>query len=99
MNLRHTLAVLLFGAAALAFAGSEAKFPKPTSSTVAISSPESEQQMMIEGEKRYRANCGRCHQPPLKFPPRAMTTTIRHMRVRALLTDEDVKYIVHYMTH
>jgi cytochrome c5 len=99
MNLPHTLAVLLFGAAALAFAGSEAKFPKPTSSTVAISSPESDQQMMIEGEKRYRANCGRCHQPPLKLPPRAMATTIRHMRVRALLTDEDVKYIVHYMTH
>ena len=98
-NLRHTLAVLLFGAVAFAFAGSEAKFPKPASSAAAISSPESDQLMMIEGEKRYRANCGRCHQPPPKFPPRAMATTIRHMRVRALLTDEDMKYIVHYMTH
>jgi cytochrome c5 len=52
----------------------------------------------FEGEKRYRANCGRCHMAPHKFPPRMMATIERHMRVRATLTDEDVKYIVRYMT-
>jgi hypothetical protein len=54
---------------------------------------------MVEGEKRYRANCGRCHQAPHKFPPRAMATAIRHMRVRAMLTEDDVKYVTYYMTH
>lgn len=54
---------------------------------------------MIEGEKRYRANCGRCHQPPHKFPPRAMATAVRHMQVRAMLTEDDVKYLLYYMTH
>jgi cytochrome c5 len=51
-----------------------------------------------EGEKRYRANCGRCHMAPHKYPPRMMATIERHMRVRATLTEEDVKYIVRYMT-
>lgn len=52
----------------------------------------------LEGEKRFRTNCGRCHQPPHKFPPRVMATAIRHMRVRAMLTDEDMKLILRYMT-
>src|SRR5271169_4174007 len=43
----------------------------------------------LEGEKRFRTNCGRCHQAPHKFPPRTMATVIRHMRVRAMITDED----------
>ena len=52
----------------------------------------------LEGEKRFRTNCGRCHQPPHKFPPRVMATAIRHMRVRAMITDEDMKLILRYMT-
>ena len=52
----------------------------------------------FEGEKRYRANCGRCHMAPHKFPPRMMATIVRHMRVRATITDEDMKFILRYMT-
>ena len=51
-----------------------------------------------EWEQRFRENCGRCHQPPHKFPPRVMAAAIRHMRVRALLTDEDMRLILNYMT-
>jgi cytochrome c5 len=42
----------------------------------------------VEGEKRFRTNCGRCQ----------MATIVRHMRVRALITDEDMRYILAYMT-
>ena len=52
----------------------------------------------LEGEKRFRANCGRCHQTPHKFPPRVMAAAIRHMRVRAMITDEDMRLILRYMT-
>jgi cytochrome c5 len=52
----------------------------------------------FEGEKRYRANCGRCHMAPHKFPPRMMATIVRHMRVRATITDEDMRVILQYMT-
>jgi mono/diheme cytochrome c family protein len=54
--------------------------------------------MRLEGEQRFRANCGRCHAPPHKFPPRMMTTIVRHMRVRATITDEDMRLILYYMT-
>ena len=52
----------------------------------------------IEGEKRFHANCGRCHAPPGKFPPRMMATIVRHMRVRAMLTDQDMRLILKLMT-
>jgi mono/diheme cytochrome c family protein len=54
--------------------------------------------LRLEGEKRFRINCGRCHQPPHKFPPRVMAAAIRHMRVRAMITDEDMRLILRYMT-
>jgi len=62
----------------------------PDSSTV--------QDRRLEGELRFRANCGRCHAAPRKFPPRLMATVVRHMRVRATLTDEDTRLILNYMT-
>jgi len=53
---------------------------------------------LLEGEKRFATNCGRCHQAPHKFPPRMMATIVRHMRVRATITDEDMRLILRYMT-
>ena len=50
------------------------------------------------GEQRFRSNCGRCHAAPQKFPPRAMATVLRHMRVRATITDEDMRAVLFYMT-
>jgi hypothetical protein len=52
----------------------------------------------FQGEQRFRANCGRCHAAPQKFPPRMMATVLRHMRVRATITDEDRRLILFYMT-
>jgi mono/diheme cytochrome c family protein len=57
-----------------------------------------ERELRLEGEKRFRTNCGRCHQAPHKFPPRVMAAAIRHMRVRAMITDEDMRLILKYMT-
>jgi mono/diheme cytochrome c family protein len=66
--------------------------------TVAAAAAQSEEAMRAEGEKRFSANCGRCHQSPHKFPPRMMATIVRHMRVRATITDEDMRLILLYMT-
>jgi len=54
--------------------------------------------MRFQGEQRFRANCGRCHAAPHKFPPRIMATVVRHMRVRATITDEDMRLVLFYMT-
>ena len=54
--------------------------------------------MRVDGEQRFRANCGRCHAAPHNFPPRMMSTIVRHMRVRATITDEDMRLVLFYMT-
>ncbi len=74
-----------------------------TASKTAVAQPtpsrqEDEDALRLEGEKRFHDNCGRCHQAPHKLPPRMMATAIRHMRVRATITDEDMRVILHYMT-
>jgi hypothetical protein len=77
--------------------------PAPTSST-AVADGKSHAQIRpelsprIEGERRFRQNCGRCPLAPQKYPPRMMATILRHMRVRATITDEDAKIILRYMT-
>jgi mono/diheme cytochrome c family protein len=60
--------------------------------------PEDLEHLRFEGERRFRANCGRCHMAPEKFPPRMMRTIVRHMRVRATITDADMRSILYYMT-
>ncbi|HZQ20837.1 MAG TPA: hypothetical protein VFA90_19265 [Terriglobales bacterium] len=54
---------------------------------------------MIEGQKRFLTNCGRCHQSPHLFSPREMSMAVRHMRVRAMLTQQDMDYVLYYVTH
>ena len=53
--------------------------------------------MRLEGERRFHSNCGRCHAAPPKFAPRMAATILRHMRVRATVTDEDMRLILRYM--
>jgi len=91
-------AVLLW---ALAFAS--ALFAGPASSSkggtgaVVVQNTDAES-MRLQGEQRFRANCGRCHAAPQKFPPRMMKTILRHMRVRATVTAEDQRLILYYMS-
>ena len=98
MKLIWTALLAFVMVAGLAFAGSGAEPPRPLQSTTASSS-DVNQQWVAEGEKRYRINCGRCHQAPHRFQPRVTATAVRHMRVRGMLTDDDMKYVLYYMTH
>jgi len=101
-------AALLAGAMLLslaAFASSNGKdAPKDASkdapaSTAAPAVPATQDETFhLEGEKRFRSNCGRCHAAPPKFSPRMMATIVRHMRVRSMITDQDMRLILRYMT-
>jgi mono/diheme cytochrome c family protein len=75
--------------------GSKDETGKPAATS---QSTQHDQDMRVEGEKRFHSNCSRCHAAPPKFPPRMMGTIVRHMRVRAMLTDDDMRYILKYMT-
>jgi cytochrome c5 len=50
-----------------------------------------------EGERRFRTNCGRCHNPPEDISPREARAVIRQMRVRAMLSAEDERLILQYL--
>src|ERR1700685_2100383 len=88
-----TAALLSIAAAAVPPRNSNSAAAPPT-----VSKVQDADTMRLEGEKRFRANCGRCHAAPHKFPPRMMATIVRHMRVRATITDEDMRLVLYYMT-
>jgi hypothetical protein len=72
--------------------------PKPKPGAPAGPAVNTPELSSADGERRYRANCSRCHQAPPKFAPAATATVIRHMRVRAMITEEDMHAILKFMT-
>jgi hypothetical protein len=96
------ITILLCALCALAlassvFAGSPANGKDALAGT-AVTHITDADSMRVAGEQRFHANCGRCHAAPQKFPPRMMGTILRHMRVRATITDQDRRLILFYMT-
>jgi cytochrome c5 len=110
MKMRFVLAAFLvagamsLGLMANASSGGGKDDPKDTPAAAAAPTGQSDNQaaqkenMHLEGERRFRSNCARCHAAPPKFPPRMMATIVRHMRVRAAITDQDMRLILRYMT-
>lgn len=98
----HRLAALLtlFGLSALLSFANSAKNHFMTAASSAPPSVSTGQgdDMRLEGEKRFHANCGRCHMAPHKYSPRVMATAVRHMRVRANITDADMRLILYCLT-
>jgi cytochrome c5 len=50
-----------------------------------------------EGEKLFHTHCGRCHNAPESISPREARAVVRHMRVRATLTNEDERLILKFL--
>jgi len=94
---RFILGVLSVLSVATAMYAGSPPAKKDATGVVAVHASDTDS-MRIEGEKRFHANCGRCHAAPEKFPPRMMATVLRHMRVRATITDADRRLILFYMT-
>ena len=101
MKVRMSILVcaLTFGSFAYAsWAHAEGPSAKKDVASVPVAHSYDVDTMRLQGEQRYRANCGRCHAAPGKFPPRMMATVLRHMRVRATITDEDMRLVLFYMS-
>ena len=92
------LALLLFCLTLAAAAKTGDKDKGKDASAAVVSHNMPDDTMRLEGEKRFHSNCARCHAAPPKFAPRIMATIVRHMRVRATITDEDTRLILRYMT-
>lgn len=83
--------------ASVAGAGNAPKNSKDSPAPVVSPGSAQDENMHLEGEKRFRSNCARCHLAPPKFAPGMTATIVRHMRVRANITDEDMRLILRYM--
>ena len=97
MRIRATILLSVLALASVVWGASSSAKSESPNLPVAHSSDEADA-MRVEGERRFRANCGRCHAAPHKFPPRMMATIVRHMRVRSTITDEDMRLVLFYMT-
>lgn len=93
--MRAALLCSMVCASVALFAGAPPKKKDPAAPIVHSTDADA---MRVQGEQRFRANCSRCHAAPQKFPPRMMATVVRHMRVRATITDEDMRLVLFYMT-
>jgi cytochrome c5 len=49
-----------------------------------------------DGQKIFEQNCSRCHNAPMGFSPRISGTVVRHMRVRAGLSEQDAQALMRF---
>ncbi|MGB9030852.1 MAG: cytochrome c [Acidobacteriaceae bacterium] len=50
-----------------------------------------------EGQRVFAQNCSRCHNAPEGFSPRISGSIVRHMRVRANLSEHDEQALLHFL--
>lgn len=84
--------LVLIGSVTLACLAQTPGSEKKAADTVAKKNTDAE-----EGERRFRQNCGRCHNPPDSLSPREVKAVLQQMRVRAMLTAEDERLILKYL--
>ena len=70
--------------------------PKAAPATKPATKPDMTKQTDV-GQRKFDANCGRCHSFPEQLSPSLTGTVVRHMRVRANLSAEDEKDILRYL--
>src|ERR1700723_78428 len=55
------------------------------------------QQHQGDGAVIFEQNCSRCHNAPEGFSPRISGTIVRHMRVRASLSEHDAEELLRFL--
>jgi cytochrome c5 len=87
--LKTSLAVVLALSAGISIAQATASSPaKPKPGKKAVMAIPADL-----GERAFASNCSRCHSAPESLTPGITGTVVRHMRVRANLSEEDERLI------
>ena len=71
--------------------------PKPGATAAKPAAKPASTKQPDEGQRKFDANCGRCHSFPEQLSPSITGTVVRHMRVRANLSAEDEKDILRFL--
>jgi|SRR5579863_9073268 len=103
MKIPFRTSLLICSLAAFSFCVVEAAAPQNQSAAQdqapkgLAANPQKQQGSASEGEKRFEANCGRCHTFPEDLSPREARAVLRQMRVRSMLSAEDERLILKYI--
>lgn len=71
-----------------------------TQATVPAGKPAAHKQAgqpQIDGERVFKQNCFRCHAEPEGFSPSISGTIVRHMRVRASLSQREEEQLLQFL--
>jgi cytochrome c5 len=71
--------------------------PKPAGIAAKPTTKDASAKQPDVGQRKFDANCGRCHSFPEQLSPSLTGTVVRHMRVRANLSAEDEKDILRFL--
>jgi len=71
--------------------------PKPAGTAAKPAAKAARTNQPDVGQRKFDANCGRCHSFPEQLSPSLTGTVVRHMRVRANLSAEDAKDILRFL--
>jgi cytochrome c5 len=95
-NLLIPLALFAFLASTTLVVAQSSPPPKPAAAAKTAKKPDTTKPVDI-GQRKFDANCGRCHSFPEQLSPSITGTVVRHMRVRANLSAEDEKDILRFL--
>jgi mono/diheme cytochrome c family protein len=95
--MKHVAQIMIgcLALAAAAAASQPSSSPQQTQPQAAPQKPQSANS--AHGEEVFHQNCFRCHQEPEGFSPSISRTIVTHMRVRAGLSDPDVKALLEFL--
>jgi cytochrome c5 len=96
MSTKHLVfgAFVLVWVSALALAAQQGSAPqaKPSKDPA----PKGTVEPQSDGQRVFEQNCSRCHTAPDGFSPRIAGAVVRHMRVRASLSQHDEEALLHF---
>ncbi len=93
---------MIAGVTALVFAHTTIAQQVPAGPTVAFTAPSKATPVQkrpgeSEGERVFATNCSRCHTAPEGFPQSISGTIVRHMRVRASLSEHEEQALLRFL--
>jgi cytochrome c5 len=95
---KHLLIVVLLLAVTATFAQtSDRSAAQPSSGRREVKARPVHGSQKSEGERVFDENCSRCHNAPEGFSPRISGTIVRHMRVRANLSEKDEQALLRFL--
>jgi cytochrome c5 len=78
-------------------AASQDQTPAAKATKKPAAAARSSQQSGDEGDRIFQQNCSRCHNAPEGFSDRISGTIVRHMRVRASLSQHDEQQLLRFL--